>query len=551
MKSFARCVFIGVLSLAMQGTCLGDDELVDNSGNWRFTVDGANATLVKWLGESTVTTLDVPTDLSYTVDDVTSNYVVRAVSSGAINIRDLREIWFPDTVASLAEDAITNNRYLEKVTFDGPKPALSEFWFGSADSGQFTIYVSISESSWSDLLAAGQYVETHEYQGETYTYVFPVKDATYDETCTVEATPAPGFYLENQDVAITSTRGELPGMDMRIYYTVDGSSPSLKSPVYDGSFVVSSNTTVKCFVAYFDSEHGMLSKTGPTASFTYSFPMPDGGPYKEVVGGLEWTFRIKGGKSFVTRASHEKPAIAVETAGTLAIPNMLGGRTVVGIDVSAMERCRYLTSVTFPSSVTNISSFAFKDCLRLSSLVWQGERPVIDLAAFDGCPLSNTGVTPTEPKTIYVPIEVLPDDTGAVPVPESWLDNMAVIHGNEWKANYIARFGSDFTNSLMQATGKTDAYGNEMYVWQDYVAGTDPLNASDVLRASITMTDGTPHVTWLPDLSSATPARVYKVYGMKTLGARLSATDVTSLLPADRKAEGYRFFYVTVTLATE
>ena len=63
------------------------------------------------------------------------------------------------------------------------------------------------------------------------------------------------------------------------------------------------------------------------------------------------------------------------------------------------------------------------------------------------------------------------------------------------------------------------------------------------------MTDEGPEISWSPDLRTATPARVYKIYGMKTLGSKLSSVDVTALTPAERKALDYRFFYVTVSLS--
>lgn len=48
---------------------------------------------------------------------------------------------------------------------------------------------------------------------------------------------------------------------------------------------------------------------------------------------------------------------------------------------------------------------------------------------------------------------------------------------SEWAANYsgfAAKFGSDFAAALTKPSGKWDGAGNAMFVWQDYVAGTDP-----------------------------------------------------------------------------
>ena len=53
-----------------------------------------------------------------------------------------------------------------------------------------------------------------------------------------------------------------------------------------------------------------------------------------------------------------------------------------------------------------------------------------------------------------------------------------------------------------------------MYVWQDYVAGTDPTDTNSVFTATITMADGTPVVEWSPKLSAAEESRRrYTIYG--------------------------------------
>ena len=519
---------------------------IDDTGEWEFNPDGLNAKISKWRGSGTE--LSVPRTLQANG----TNYVVTAL--GMRSIQDdgsLVEVNLPDSITNLDTSVFKNATNLARIVFAGSRPNLAPGWFGSVDLAKLTVYASMADSGWADDFAAGAITVTITDQDHNpVTYSIPVKSTTQDDSYTITADPAPGMYVSSFGVSLSCPRPVPEDCFIVIFYTTDGTAPTLTSDSYTNAIPVSVRTTITCFAAVFSSR-GVLIANGPYAELSYRFPLPNGGPYVDKLGGTNWTFRVFYDESYLCPPEHATLCVDPAPRGALAIPPELGGRPVVGVDVSAFERCRYLTDVTFPATITTIDSFAFKDCIRLTNLVWRGSVPTIDLAAFDGCPLAGTGVTPTEPKTIYIPIEVLPDETGAVPVPESWLDDMAVLHGTEWKANYTARFGIDFTNSLMQVTGKTDAYGNDMYVWQDYVAGTDPLNASDVLKAVITMTDGAPVVTWLPDLSSATPARVYKVYGMKALGARLSATDVTSLSPAERKAEGYKFFYVTVTLATE
>lgn len=98
---------------------------------------------------------------------------------------------------------------------------------------------------------------------------------------------------------------------------------------------------------------------------------------------------------------------------------------------------------------------------------------------------------------------------GAVAVPESWAERFP---------GYVARFGSDFPASLTRETGKPDASGNPMEVWQDYVAGTDPTEPEDVFTAWIEMEVGQPCIAWKPVLGEKEAAkRKYTVWGRKSL----------------------------------
>jgi len=124
---------------------------------------------------------------------------------------------------------------------------------------------------------------------------------------------------------------------------------------------------------------------------------------------------------------------------------------------------------------------------------------------------------------------------GAVSVPVTWALNYP---------NYVAKFGSDFTKSLTKPTGKRDGSGNAMLVWQDYVAGTDPTDESDVFMASIMMVGGVPKISYSPEFKDASEAamRKYTTYGKKSL-----ADEQWVEIPAGREAD-YNFFKVTVEM---
>ena len=119
------------------------------------------------------------------------------------------------------------------------------------------------------------------------------------------------------------------------------------------------------------------------------------------------------------------------------------------------------------------------------------------------------------PNVVSTVPEVSPEEAAA------WISNDLATRyavSGEDAADYIgrfeAKFGDDPVAALSKTTGKKDAQGNNMYVWQDYVAGTDPLDTNSVFTATITMVDGAPVVEWSPKLSAAEESRRrYTIYG--------------------------------------
>ena len=114
--------------------------------------------------------------------------------------------------------------------------------------------------------------------------------------------------------------------------------------------------------------------------------------------------------------------------------------------------------------------------------------------------------------------------TTPVPVPYAWLDA------------YVGRFGGGDYEAAAHAPG-----ANGVALWESYVAGLDPADAASRFTAKIALgADGTPVVTWSPDLRAAEPPRAYTVYGKPTLGAA-AWTPVT-----DANRAAMRFFKVAV-----
>jgi len=89
---------------------------------------------------------------------------------------------------------------------------------------------------------------------------------------------------------------------------------------------------------------------------------------------------------------------------------------------------------------------------------------------------------------------------------------------NDWAiSNGVAKVSDDVSDAkdgLNEPNGKFDIDGNAMFVWQDYVAGTDPTNLASQLTAVINMQGNTPVIIWKSDLEEK---RNYKVWGSANL----------------------------------
>jgi len=117
---------------------------------------------------------------------------------------------------------------------------------------------------------------------------------------------------------------------------------------------------------------------------------PEGGPYKETVEGVEWTFFVTNGEACVGTGTGYS-AVPETTKGAITVPSVLGGRPVTGIGNRAFSSCTELTGVTIPegvaslghtllylnskiteltipASVTNIAEGAFYACFALQAI---------------------------------------------------------------------------------------------------------------------------------------------------------------------------------------
>ena len=275
--------------------------------------------------------------------------------------------------------------------------------------------------------------------------------------------------------------------------------------------------------------------------------------------------------------------------------------SVTQIEKFAFFGCERLLSVEIPNSVTYIGDEAFSGCTRLQAALFKGDKPTFGNNAFyktpirmtlqvadgtlgwngdwsmdipvdfDGRRVTRFQSSDTDTKTFdeassnnvvvlvstnivihYITNSQLSDmvapisyDTaivnvfseiegGNVAIPQSWAENYP---------DFESKFGADFTAALTKNTGKHDASGHAMQVWHDFVAGTDPTNIEDLFKASITMVDGKPVISYTPELSEAEMnKRLYTVYG------KVKLEDGDWVVIPKGEEPNYNFFKVTVRM---
>ena len=126
------------------------------------------------------------------------------------------------------------------------------------------------------------------------------------------------------------------------------------------------------------------------------------------------------------------------------------------------------------------------------------------------------------------------NSSGAVAIPNSWTNEIP---------GFVDAFGVDFGKALMKTTGKKTSSGKDMYVWQDYVAGTDPTDKDDTFTAIISIVDGKAVVSYSPELDEEEKTRrKYTVYGKRSLA------DDEWLIVTEGQESDFKFFKVTVEM---
>lgn len=249
----------------------------------------------------------------------------------------------------------------------------------------------------------------------------------------------------------------------------------------------------------------------------------------------------------------------------------------------AFSNCVSLTSISFPPTLKKLGLQCFAKCNSLEDVYFEGNAPQVDppTKALEPC-LGEKLYDSASPRS-RLRVHVKPVSEGWIApyvkgVPEKWpveygyqnayetvaWDNSAadgevrdfvtviteikgssVVIPADWYSRYPffdMMFGTDRSKAVLKRTGKYDASGADMYVWQDYVAGTDPTDIHDEFKAHISFENGKVVVSWTPRLSEdETAMRKYTIFGKRRL------SDKTWVEVTDDISD-YNFFKVIVEM---
>ena len=186
-------------------------------------------------------------------------------------------------------------------------------------------------------------------------------------------------------------------------------------------------------------------------------------------------------------------------------------------------QCSSLETIFLPASVETVEPGTFYGINTLKTVYLHEDSPLAEETLRSVGRLSDSCVIVRGNAPQYAPVTL----TTPVPVEYEYLRTSAMT--------ILAAANGDY-----EAAANAMAANGVNKVWECYVAGLNPTNATDVFRTVISMEDGASIVGWNPDLNEggAKHERVYTVEGRESLtGGDWGPTNAAS-----------RFFRVKVSM---
>ena len=297
-----------------------------------------------------------------------------------------------------------------------------------------------------------------------------------------------------------------------IYYTIDGTEPTTNSVLYAGAFSVDGLTPTIRAVAvkdnYFDS---------PVAEFSFTRKPYSAAECLNVAGKVVST----GGED----ATWVRVLGAVAHDGVAALRSGAigdGGSSSVEMSVDGAGEIGFWWKTSCETAAKNKQRDFVAFFLDGTEQCWMGgitdwSNKVFTVSGDGAHTLkwvyrkNDNGTTEGDDcawldEVTWTPWREITTKQTAVPIPYGWFESHGLLSGD-----------SNPEAVAMQTTGKRDGSGRHLTIMDDFIAGTDPSDESDVFNVTISISNGLPVVEWHPNLNTNGANRVYTIYGKETL----------------------------------
>ncbi len=147
------------------------------------------------------------------------------------------------------------NVYTYNIALDSEE--IPTFTVDATNNAAVTVVSAIDAHGSSKIIVDGEDGKVSNQKVYTFNYSYEEKEQVQPVTFM----PASGSYIDEVEVKLSSVTEEA-----LIYYTTDGSEPSTSSTMYNGSFIIDANTTIKAIAV----KEGMLDSEVQQATYTIS-----------------------------------------------------------------------------------------------------------------------------------------------------------------------------------------------------------------------------------------------------------------------------------------
>jgi len=347
--------------------------------NQQVTISCAtsSATIYYTIGGSTPTTLSTQYISPFTVTS-TATVKAIAVKNGMTN-SDISTATYTKTekVVSPTFNPLNGSTFTtsQQVTLSCATSGATIYYttdgtFPTTSSSQFTSPFTINSTTTIKTIAVKSGMANSDISTATYTKIEKVVSPAFN--------PLNGStFTTSQQVTIScGTSGAT------IYYTIDGSTPTILSTQYISPFTVTSTTTVKAIAI----KTGMANSEISNVKLTKLSDL-----YDYTDNGTNITIdkcKITFGEAIVPSTINDKPVTTIGSQafyGYTSLTSIILPNNLTSIGNEAFQNCTGLTNISIPSSVTNIGNNVFWNCTGLTNVSIPNGVTIINDSTFALC----------------------------------------------------------------------------------------------------------------------------------------------------------------------